>query len=52
MSLNKFDLIGRRVIAWPLIVIGLGLAYLSQWLITVAAWLTDNEDLLSESDSG
>lgn len=45
--MNRLNLIGRRIIAWPLIVIGLILAYLSSWLIMFGAWLTDHEDVVA-----
>ena len=33
------DLTGRRLIAWPLALTGLGLTYLSGGLIHLAAWV-------------
>lgn len=46
--LTTIDFICRRIIAYPLVIVGLCLLHVGHWGIVAGAWLTDNEDLIKE----
>ena len=39
--MNTVDRFGRRCIAWPIALLGMGLTWISQGLILAAAWIMD-----------
>ena len=47
--MKQLDFITRRIIAWPALAIGFVLTVVGGWLIMLASWLTDNEDLIRGS---
>jgi len=45
---KRIDFWAKRVVAYPLLFVGLALTSIARELIVLGAWLTDNEDLCEE----
>lgn len=46
--LKFIDFYARRVVAYPLVLIGYGLTMLAHPFILIGAWLMDREDVLKD----